>query len=335
MALTKTRTFLTDDGTTLQVADVLGEGGFGIVMRCISPEDGVVKITNSPRDDSLEKEARCYRELSGSDMLPKFFSGGKIIEKGLKYDYILMEYFTTDLNEYLSHFEVDDMEMDSICRSVIEALKHCHEHGWSHGDIKAENVLVNYTLTGNGSKRKDVRFVLTDFGLARRFRDDNGVHIPYEEDEDRYGTPRYMSIDSERGVINSARSDMQSLGYSLICWYGGSLPWDNKGWRETANMKEYMFFFGSVKEFLTECFPEGCEAQIKFAKVKKEFIDVDHFKITSYMSAMEARFAKIEAYMLEMRETTTFFGELTYHVPPRYEKLLEIFVYDVDMDDVD
>lgn len=97
----------------------------------------------------------------------------------------------------------------------LKILEGVHKKFIIHRDLKPENFLVQ--------GEKDM--MLIDFGLSKRYVDHRGRHIPRTENKPFRGTLRYCSINMHLGVENSRRDDLESLGYVIIYFCKGKLPW--------------------------------------------------------------------------------------------------------------
>ena len=90
------------------------------------------------------------------------------------------------------------------------------------------------------------------------FRDPHGFHRADDPDERKAhdGTLEYTSRDAHTGA-HSRRGDLETLGYNLVHWAAGSLPWladldaDNREEKVQASKIAYM---ENVVGFLTKCF---------------------------------------------------------------------------------
>lgn len=161
-----------------------------------------------------------------------------------------------DLAEYLvpkKAFSPSTMSM--IGKQTVEVLQAVHECGYIHRDIKPANFVV-------GLHEHKHEVYLIDFGLARRYVDDNGRILPPRPKVPFRGTVPYVSYNAYNGREQSPEDDLWSLFYTLIDLRTGSLPWARIMRSSSANelkikvspwqwLKEIEPEYLTVYEFLT------------------------------------------------------------------------------------
>ncbi|KAI3377875.1 hypothetical protein L3Q82_009011, partial [Scortum barcoo] len=103
------------------------------------------------------------------------------------------------------------------CR-ILDALQFIHSNEYVHADINAENIYIKH------GQKSQVYLV----GYCHAFRYcPGGKHVEYREASrtPHEGTVDFISLDTHKGAAPSRRSDLQSLGYCMLHWHTGKLPW--------------------------------------------------------------------------------------------------------------
>ncbi|KAG0333151.1 hypothetical protein BG000_009434 [Podila horticola] len=113
---------------------------------------------------------------------------------------------------------------------------------------------------------------IVDFGLAAYYRDASGKHIPNKGGtKHKIGTARYASINIHAGREHSRRDDIESIGYMLLEFLIGTLPWSGitartsrQGWAKMREIKE-----DTDLDELCDGLPRGFMTYIGYARSLK------------------------------------------------------------------
>jgi serine/threonine-protein kinase len=215
-----------------QLLDRIGKGSMGIVYKAKQTSvDRIVAIKilldtlaqNKEFIKRFDREAKIAAKLSHNNIVNAIDAG----EVG-GHHFFVMEYVEGEtIKDMLERGKVFDEKMAlKIVLAVAEALKHAHQRGLIHRDVKPENVILT----------KDGGVKLADLGLARPTADEKWAMA---EAGMAIGTPFYISPEQVRGQVDvDIRADVYGLGATLYHMITGQPPYDG----ETPNevMKKHV-----------------------------------------------------------------------------------------------
>uniref|UniRef100_A0AC35UIE1 Protein kinase domain-containing protein n=1 Tax=Rhabditophanes sp. KR3021 TaxID=114890 RepID=A0AC35UIE1_9BILA len=207
-------------GLKYRVKRKIGCGSFGDIFLGIN-------VTNGEEVAIKMESCKVYRILTGGVGIPHIRYFG--VER--EYNCLVMDLLGPSLEDLFTfcgrRFTMKTVLM--LVDQMIGRIEYVHVKNFIHRDIKPDNFLM-------GIGRHCNKLFLVDFGLAKKFRDSRSrAHIPYREDKNLTGTARYASINAHLGIEQSRRDDMESLGYVLMYFNRGTLPWQGL---KAANKKQ-------------------------------------------------------------------------------------------------
>ena len=224
------------------IEKVISEGIFGEIYLVKNEKDNKYYTMKAEKNDSnikiLEQEGYNLFLLKGLG-IPQLVSYGKI----KNYDILIQELLGKSLNELFieNNFQFSMNDICLISIQLIDRVEWVHSKTLIHRDIKPENFLL-------GSNNPNIIY-LTGFGLCTKYcSSKSGKHIMPGFRGTFSGTIKYSSANAQRGNQLSRRDDLESLGYTILYFMKGGLPWMNLN--QNINEKEAYIKTYSMKKFM-------------------------------------------------------------------------------------
>jgi len=208
-------------GGKYRLVKKIGAGSFGEIFLGVNVSNGdevAIKLeVERTRHPQLLYESKVYRILQGGLGIPNIRWFG--VDQG--FNVLVMDLLGPSLEDMFKicnrKFSLKTVLL--IADQLIARVEFVHSKNFIHRDIKPDNLLM-------GAGRHCNKVFLIDYGLGKKYRDSrNRDHIPYRDDKNLTGTARYSSINAHLGIEQSRRDDMESIGYVLMYFNRGSLPW--------------------------------------------------------------------------------------------------------------
>ena len=130
---------------------------------------------------------------------------------------------------------------------------------------------------GIGSKSHIV--YLSDFHLSKKYWENSSkTHIPFINDKKIVGNAKYLSINALSGNEQSRRDDLESIGYMIVHFIKGTLPWQglkiknkDEKFKKVCELKKQITTKNLCKDL-----PDEFESFLQYA-INLEFTEVPNY----------------------------------------------------------
>jgi len=211
---------------------MLGSGSFGEIhlaidthtdndLKAIKFELSTIKNPQLKHENNIIEHLNKIENNLVCEGIPKVYGFDRI--EG-KCNFMVMDFLGPTLSD-LFQFKSKQFSLQTVLLiglQMLQRIEYVHEKGFIHRDIKPENFLIGL------DDRSNIIHII-DFGLSKRYKEkSSGQHIAYRENRNLVGTARYASINAHLGIEQSRRDDIESIGFVLVYFLIGRLPWQSK-----------------------------------------------------------------------------------------------------------
>jgi serine/threonine protein kinase len=202
----------------LEVLEVIGRGGMGVVYKARQPAlDRLVALKTLLVDKAsvpefrarFQREAKALASLTHPNITAVYDFG----EKEGNFFFVMEFVEGVDLKQYLRESRLDVKKIQALVGQICDALDFAHSEGIVHRDIKPANILID----------KRGRVKIADFGLVKLTGSDQSLLLT--QSGAVMGTAHYMApeqLDDPLGVDH--RADIYSIGVVLYEMLTGEHP---------------------------------------------------------------------------------------------------------------
>ncbi|CAK56905.1 unnamed protein product (macronuclear) [Paramecium tetraurelia] len=199
-----------------EIIKKISQGSFGIVYvgKSLTRNKNVaIKVEKQEMASysSLNREIEILKLLQGVSQIPELYWYGQF----KKCNVMITNLLGHDLIYFQKQYQKFSTQcIYNIAFQMLWILEQIHSRNVIHRDLKPENIL---------SKSDSEKIYLIDYGISRNLN-----QKPNRKKKISFiGTSRYASLAAHQGIEQSAKDDLESLGYLLIYLMKQSLPWMN------------------------------------------------------------------------------------------------------------
>jgi len=242
-----------------RLEEQIGEGGMASVYRALDLRTGhrvAVKFlrqelqANPEFLDRFRREATAASRMSHHNIVNLLDIGDNPASPYLVFEFVDGKTLKDIITE---HGQLPQGTSVQIAIRILSALRHAHEAGVIHRDIKPQNILVD----------KQGYIKVSDFGIARMV----GTHTAdVDEKQGVMGSVHYFSPEQARGETATFASDLYSVGCVLYEMLTGRVPFEGETQVSVA-MQHVQATAQPVRELASDVSP-SIEAVIKKAMEK-------------------------------------------------------------------
>eukprot|EP00440_Ansanella_granifera_P045874 gb/GFBE01049691.1/.p1 GENE.gb/GFBE01049691.1/~~gb/GFBE01049691.1/.p1 ORF type:complete len:346 (+),score=33.33 gb/GFBE01049691.1/:1-1038(+) len=203
----------------------IGRGSFGEVYSgkmLKTGKDVAVKLESihAPSNKlKLLSEARNYELLEGSPGVPHLYWYGTEGDLNI----MVIDLLGPSLERvFQTSGRVFDLKTTlALGIQMIDCIEGVHNCGLIHRDVKPANILM-------GGASDPYLLHLVDFGLAKRYIEKRSEqHIRLRTKKAFTGTATFASARTHLGLEQSRRDDLEAVGFILVYFLRGRLPWQD------------------------------------------------------------------------------------------------------------
>lgn len=214
-----------DEGICVRykIESKIGSGSFGDVYLAKDIKTGeevAIKVeTADVKHQCLSTEYQACRLLQNTGRVPRV----RAFETTPAASMMVSELLGPSLEDLLNYCKQRFNLKTVLCLAdqMLDCLQRVHEEGLLHRDLKPSNFAI-----GLGARANTVHLI--DFGLVGAWLDPiKKEHKKLRKSRGPVGTQRFMSINTHAGIEQSRRDDLESLGYVLLYFLRGNLPWQS------------------------------------------------------------------------------------------------------------